>query len=74
MCSLTFVWVLNKWSRGYSKSYCLYVEYVLLAGLPCLASVGKPHRDLKREVGAGIPRRTPTCPEEKEWGKDCGKG
>ena len=35
------MWVLNNWSRGYSKSCYLYVGYVLLAGLPCPASVGK---------------------------------
>ena len=27
--------------ESYSKSCCLYVGYVLLAGLPCLASVGE---------------------------------
>ena len=31
----------NDWSGGYPKSCCLYVGYVLLAGLPCLASVGE---------------------------------
>ena len=41
MCSLTFMWVLNNFSVGYPKSCCLYVGYVLLARLPCLASVGE---------------------------------
>ena len=36
MCNLVFVWVLNNWNRGYPKSCCLSVGYVLLAGLPCL--------------------------------------
>ena len=27
--------------RGYHKSCCLYVGYVLLAGLPCLAPMGQ---------------------------------
>ena len=27
----------NDWRGGYPKSCCLYVGYVLLAGLPCLA-------------------------------------
>ena len=31
----------NNWSRGYPKSCYLYVGYVLLVGLLCLASVGK---------------------------------
>ena len=41
MCSLVFMWVLNNWSRDCPQSCCLYVGYVLLAGLPCLASVGE---------------------------------
>jgi hypothetical protein len=40
-CILVFMWVLNKWRKGYPKSCCLYVEYILLAGLPCPAPVGK---------------------------------
>ena len=35
------MWVPNNWNRVYPKSCCLYVEYVLLAGLPCPASVGE---------------------------------
>ena len=27
--------------QGLSQNFCLYVGYVLLAGLPCLASVGE---------------------------------
>jgi hypothetical protein len=39
---LVFMWVLNNWNREegkseYPKSCCLYLGYVLLAGLPCLA-------------------------------------
>jgi hypothetical protein len=34
------MWVLSDWNEGYPKSYCLYMGYVGLAGLPCLASVG----------------------------------
>ena len=41
MCNLTFMWVLNNWSGGYPKGCCLSVGYVLLAGLPCLSSVGE---------------------------------
>jgi hypothetical protein len=41
MCSSVFTWVSNNWSRGYPKSCCLSVEYVLLVGLLCLALVGK---------------------------------
>ena len=33
MCSLAFMWDLNNWNRGYPKSCCLYVGYILLAGL-----------------------------------------
>jgi hypothetical protein len=32
------MWVSNNWSRGYPKSYCWYMGYVLLAGLPYLTS------------------------------------
>ena len=31
----------GNWSGCYPKSCCLYVGYVLLAGLPCLASMGE---------------------------------
>jgi hypothetical protein len=41
MCSLVFMWVLDNWNSGYPKSWSLYVGYVLLAGLPCMASVGE---------------------------------
>lgn len=40
MCSLVVMWALNNWIWGYSKSYCLYVGHVLLAGQPCPVSVG----------------------------------
>ena len=39
--SLTFMWILINWNEGYPKGCCLYVGYVLLAGLPCLVSVGE---------------------------------
>jgi hypothetical protein len=32
---------LNNWKRCYPKSCCLPVGYALLAGLPCLVSVGE---------------------------------
>jgi hypothetical protein len=38
-----------KWSRGYPKSSCLSVGY-LLAGLPSLASVGKDAPSLVETV------------------------
>jgi hypothetical protein len=31
----------KKLEQGYPKSYCLFMEYVLLAGLPFLTSVGE---------------------------------
>ena len=39
MYSSVFMRVLNSWSVSYPESCCLSVRYVLLAGLPCLASV-----------------------------------
>lgn len=39
MQQMVFMWVPNSWSGGYPKSCCLYVEYVLPAKLPYLASV-----------------------------------
>ena len=33
------MWVPNNWSRGYPKKLLLYVRYVLLARLSCLALV-----------------------------------
>ena len=32
---------LEQLERGYPKSYCLFVGYVLLAGMPCLSSLGE---------------------------------
>ena len=63
MCSLVFMRFWNNGSRGgYLKSCCLYVEYVLLAELLCLVSVGedvpKPQRDLKYQSG-GTPGGPP---------------
>jgi hypothetical protein len=42
--------------RGHYQKLLLYVEYILLAGLPCLASVGKEVPSL---VGCEIPRGPP---------------
>ena len=39
MCRLVFMWAMNSWDRAYTKSSCLYIGYILLAGLPCLDSV-----------------------------------
>ena len=35
------MWDLNNWNGGYPKGCCLYVGYVLIVGLPCVASVGE---------------------------------
>lgn len=58
--------------EGNLKSCCLDMGYVLLAGLPCLASVGEEAPSppsappLPLEVlGGGIPREAPICLEEK---------
>jgi hypothetical protein len=64
---------------GYSKSCCLSVEYVLLAGLSCLDSVGEAAPSLTGiEVpGWGDTKGAPTCSEEKGssgWGQDCERG
>jgi hypothetical protein len=50
---------LNNWSGGYDKSCCLSLGYVLLAGLPCLASVGEEgpslaHPDLMCQNGRDL--------------------
>jgi hypothetical protein len=67
------MWVLNNWSRGYLKSYCLSVGYVLLAGLPCQPQWERKHLASERHdvSGWGIPRGLSTCSEEKE--RDRGK-
>ena len=51
---LVFMWVPNSWSRGYFKNYCLSVGYVLLAGLPCLASVGQEAPSLPEPSSASV--------------------
>jgi hypothetical protein len=60
------MWDLNNWSRGYPKSCCLSVGYLLLAGLPGLALVGEEGLASQRlEVpGWGYPG-DPTYSEEK---------
>ena len=54
MGSLVFMWVLNNWSGSFPSSYCLYVGYVLLSGLPCLASVEEVAPSLSRLKVAGL--------------------
>jgi hypothetical protein len=62
------IYVGCKWEL--SKSCCLYMGYVLPAGLSCLASVEWKLLALQRlEVpGWGMPRGVPTCSEEKGCG------
>lgn len=71
MHSSIFLWVLNNWSRVYPKSYCLHVGYDLLAGLPCLALVGKDVPSPAKTWCAGweIARGPPTLSEEKGRGR-----
>ena len=65
------MWVPNNWSRGYPKSCCLHIEYVLLAGLPCLPQWERKHLASQRhEVpGWGISRGAPMG-SEKGKGKE----
>lgn len=58
-CSSAFTLVLNKWGRSYSKSCCLFVEFVLLPGLPCLTQWERMHLAPQRldMPGLGIPSR-----------------
>lgn len=53
MCSLTFMRVLSNWNGGCPKSCGLYVGYVLLAGLSCLASEGEDVLASKRLEALG---------------------
>jgi hypothetical protein len=39
ICTLACMWLPNNWCWGYPNSCCLHMRYILLAGLPCLASV-----------------------------------
>ena len=52
------------------------MEYILLAGLPCLASVGEEAHSLAetRYVRVLGNPGGPTCSGEKAIGKDCGRG
>jgi len=51
---------------GYPKSFCMSVRYVLLAGLPCLASMGE---DVLTELDVpGSHKEPPTCSEKKGKG------
>ena len=73
---MVFIWVLNNWNEGYTKNYYLSVEYGLLAGLPCLASVGEDTTsptELKFQSG-GIHGETHMFRGEGEerWGRIIG--
>jgi hypothetical protein len=53
------MWVLDNWNSDYPKICCLYVGYVVLARLPCLASVREEVYSLCRDLkcqGQGIYR------------------
>lgn len=57
------MWVPDNWSRVHPKSYCLYAEYILLGGLPCLASVRKDAPSLTetgRTKVRGYPKEFPS--------------
>ena len=63
------------------KSCSLGVGYVLLAGLPCLASMGEdepgPADLMCQDGGVVVLKGAPTCSEEKgkeKWGKGPWKG
>ena len=60
MCSLVFVWVPNNWSGAILKA-CLYVGYILLARLPCLASVATQ----RLEVPGWGRYPVPPCPAQR---------
>ena len=70
--------VLNNWSKGYHKIYCLYMGYALLAVLPCLALVQSKSLVLERlEVPWAvwsILREGVTHPEEKGRGEGFWEG
>ena len=55
-CAAWSSWVLNNWSGGYSKSLCLFVGYILLAGLPCLASMREETPNLAETWSARVRR------------------
>ena len=70
------MWDLNNWNGGYPKSCCLFVGYVLLVGLPCVASVGEEGpslADLKYQ-GWGWISSPPPVEKGGLWGKNCGMG
>jgi hypothetical protein len=94
LCSV-LSWVLSKGSYGFhagpeklewglSKSCCLKVGCALLAGLPCLASVGEnvpsPEETWCTRVGVcvlgGYPGGPPLAQRRRGggWGKNCGRG
>jgi len=63
------MWVPNNRSGVYPKSCFLCVGYALLAGLPCLASVGEEEPSLAETLSAGVGGYgVSTHSEEKERG------
>ena len=54
--------------RGYPKSCCLYVGYVLQVELLCLASGGEEVLSLQEVKRWGIPTGDPTHSEKKGLG------
>jgi hypothetical protein len=57
---------LSHMSRSYPKSCCQYVGYILLAGLPCLTSVGE--EPLRLEVPRSVDTRDGTQPTQRRRG------
>lgn len=53
--------------EGYPRSCCLIVGYVLVDGLPCLASVGEDEPS-STETWVGITQGASTISEEKGMG------
>jgi hypothetical protein len=75
---LVFMWVTNNWNGNYPQSCYLYVGCVLLAGLPCLASMGEEVPSLTETGSArmgGYLGGSHSLRRERhgEWGKDFGR-
>jgi hypothetical protein len=62
--------------QGYPKSSCLSVGYVLLAGLPCLASVGEDAPRLTETLSARMQGYPPAQRKVggESGGRICGGG
>lgn len=74
MYILVLLWVLNTCSRSYLKCCCLYVGYVILAGLSHLASIGeKAHRLGDMIVRVGRYQGSMPTLRRKEV-RNCGRG